>query len=582
MPVSPDASPARPTTARWKIFSAALVLVFAGLLAYRNSYRVPFVHDDFASIVNNDTIQHGLMPALYPPVHGETVMGRPLVNVSFAANYSTAGEAVAGYHAVNLAIHLLAGLALFGLVRRTLELPSLRERWGGVALPTALSAALLWTLHPLQTEAVTYIAQRAESLAGLFYLLTFYSFTRALSSSRKNGWLVLSVLMCLTGVFCKETIVTAPVLLLLYDRAFAAGTVAAAWKLRWKYYTALLVTWIPLAALVINAGTRDGSAGFGAGVSPVAYALTQADAVMAYLRLCFWPYPQVFDYGNNLAKGIGEVAPQLALVMALLAGTIYLLWKKPSWGFLGAWFFVTLAPSSSIIPIVTETMAEHRMYLPLVAVAMVVALGLNYRPWRGVNFAAVGTLALALGWATAARNHTYRSALSLWADTVQSRPDVARAHVNYAVELLNVDAVDQSAVESRLALTLQPDFPEAESNLGNALARQGKPAAAVQHLAKATLGLRLPHEKALAYFNLGSALGQLHQYEYALQAYTQSTQLLPENAAAHNQRGLVLAALGRYDEAIVEYEQALQLQPDYAQCKSNLLDAKAQLVLRKL
>ncbi len=577
-------APARPpqsTTDRWKVLSAAVVLMLAGVMAYANSFQGPFVHDDAASIVNNATIQQGLAGALHPPTDGETVMGRPLVNLSFAVNYAAGKLSVIGYHAVNLVIHLLAGLTLFGLVRRTLLLPALRERWRGAALPAALAASLLWTVHPLQTEAVTYVVQRAESLAGLFYLLTFYCFARSLDSPRKNAWQALSVAACLLGVFCKETLVTAPVLVLLYDRAFAGGSFATALKQRGKYHAALAATWIPLGALAWHAGTRGGSAGFGAGVSPLAYLLTQAGAVVEYLRLCFWPHPQVFDYGNGVARTAGEVAPQLAVVLALLAGTVYLLWKKPGLGFLAAWFFVVLAPSSSIVPIATETMAEHRLYLPLAALAVLVALVVcQWRP-RGSLAIAMGLAAL-LGVATHARNTTYQSALSLWRDTAQNRPEVARAHQNYAAELIGARQLADAIAELNRALQLQPDFPEAENNLGKALALQGHPAEAAQHFAKATLGLRLPRERGLAYFNLGSAFGQLGQYTPALAAYTQATQLLPEYAPAHNMRGLALAAQGRYKEAIVEYEIALKIDPENRESSQNYIDAKAQLALQKL
>src|SRR4029077_15512000 len=126
----------------------------------------------------------------------------------------------------------LAGLTLFGLVQRTLLRPALHPRFGADALPLALAVALLWTVHPLQTESVTYIVQRAESLMGLFYLLTLYCFVRSLDSPAPNRWQALCFAACLTGMATKEVMVSAPLLVLLYDRTFAAGSFRAAWQQR--------------------------------------------------------------------------------------------------------------------------------------------------------------------------------------------------------------------------------------------------------------------------------------------------------------------------------------------------------------
>ncbi len=559
-----------------KVLLAALVIALAGLAAYSNSFQGVFLLDDKASIIENATIQHGWFAALSTPTGGETTTGRPLVNLSLALNYQLSGLSAWGYHAFNLVIHLLAALTLFGLVRRTLELPKLRMSFGVQAWPVALAAALFWMLHPLQTESVTYVVQRAESLMGLFYLLTLYCLARGLAQPRADAWLVFSVSSCLLGVFCKEVIVTAPVMALLYDRTFVAGTFALALRQRRKFYAALAATWLPLGWLVSHAGTRAGSAGFGAGVSPWAYALTQAGALVDYLRLSVWPQPLSFDYGMDLAKNATEVAPQLALVLALLIGTGYLLWRRPMPGFLGAWFFVVLAPSSSIVPVITETEAEHRMYLPLAALAVGVALGLH--AWLGRRaFVPALALAAAFGSLTIARNRDYHSEMRIWQDDTLKHPALARAHENLAVALYDERRLPESLQEFYHALELRPIFPECENNLGKALAVMGALDDAADCFTKAAQEFSRPHEQAIAFFNLGNSLGELGRFDDALAAYTQSAQLARDNAATHNLRGYVLAKLGRYTEAIAEYEQALKLQPDFPQCSANLDDARKRL-----
>jgi hypothetical protein len=166
-PAKPPFAPAADAGSRlgrWIFLSAAFIVV-AGAAAYHNSLGGPFVFDDPASIVDNPTIRH-LWPldALFsPPSGGVTVEGRPFLNLTLALNYAIGGTRVGSYHALNLAIHLLAALTLFGLARRTLVLFK-----SGAAVGVAFSIALIWAVHPLQTEAVTYVIQRAESLMGLF------------------------------------------------------------------------------------------------------------------------------------------------------------------------------------------------------------------------------------------------------------------------------------------------------------------------------------------------------------------------------------------------------------------------------
>ncbi len=159
---------------------AAGLIVLATAAAFSSSFAGSFVFDDPAAIVENPTIRHlwPIWPTLCPPRHGETVTGRPLLNLSLAINFAISGDKVWSYHAANLAIHILAALLLFGVLRQTFLLPVMRDRWGAAALPLASVIALLWAVHPLQTESVTYTVQRAESLVALFYLLTLYCFIR--------------------------------------------------------------------------------------------------------------------------------------------------------------------------------------------------------------------------------------------------------------------------------------------------------------------------------------------------------------------------------------------------------------------
>ena len=552
---------------------AGALLALAVLAAYSNSFSGPFVYDDLPSIPENPTIRQLWPPgeALSPPAGGLTVGGRPILNYSFALNYALGGTTVQGFHLANLFIHALAGLALFGLVRRTLIQPALRDRFGGAALPLAFTVAALWTLHPLQTESVTYLVQRAESLMGLFFLLTLYGFIRAVQSGKPGPFYVLSVAACLLGMGTKEVMASAPLMVLLYDRTFAAGTFGAAWRQRRAYYLALAATWIPLGLLVAgNGGNRGGSLGFGIGVSWWDHTLTQFEAITRYLQLSVWPHPLAFDYGTTWAHGTAGILPYFVIVSALLAGTAFALWRRPVLGFLGAWFLVILAPTS-LLPGPTQMIVEHRMYLSLAAVLALLVAGI-YQAGGRRSLAALLAVAVVLGGLTFRRNLDYRSNLALWQDTVAKRPGNAIAHCNLGAALSAAGRMPEAFAEFQITLKLDPENPEAHLNLGEALSKAGQTAEAMPHLLKA---MQLAPNIAESHLNLGTALDRLGRTEEARQHYERALQIKPELADAHNNLGDVLLRLGQPAAAITQLGEAIRLRPEYAEAHYNLAVALA-------
>jgi len=572
MPVAP-ALPFRES--RWAVFLAAALIVLAGLVVYQNSFSGPFILDDLPAISENPTIEHlwPLSVPLAPPTNGQTVTGRPFVNLTLAVNYAFDGLNVRGYHAVNLAIHLLAGLAILGIARRTFLQPILRERFGKDALLLAFVLALLWTVHPLLTECVTYMIQRAEALMGLFYLLTLYAFIRGAVSLKPWLWYGASIAACFLGMACKEVMVSAPLIVLLYDRTFVAGTFSKAWRLRWRYYAGLAATWLLLAALVLQVGNRGQSAGFGAGVDPLAYALVQFQVITHYLWLSFWPSPLILDYGNLFATSAAQmaatspaqIAPYALFIGALIIGTIYALWRRPVLGFLGAVFFAILAPSSSVVPVVTQTIAEHRMYLPL-AVVLALAVAGFYRLLGRSALLACFVLALLFGDLTFNRNQDYRTSVTLWTDTIAKRPENARAHENLAIALAAEGRTIDAIGEFYQALHLLPDYAEAHSNLGNSLGALGRSDEAIEQYRAA---LKLVPGLAAAHYNLANALAGAGRLPEAVDEYTRTLQISPDFAPAHNNLANTLAALGRNQEAQAHYEAALRLDPAYSTASTN-------------
>jgi protein O-mannosyl-transferase len=555
----------------------AALLAAAALAAYSGSFSGPFVFDDLDSIVANPTIRHlwPLSRVLSPPfAAGQTVGGRPLLNLSFALNYACGGTRVFGYHAANLLIHFLAGLALFGLARRTLG------RLGGLAVERAdgigFALALLWIVHPLQTESVTYVVQRAESLMGLFYLLTLYCFVRGAAEEEKSPgkswpWFGLSWLACLLGMGTKEVMVSAPVIVLLYDRTFVSGSLAAAWGRHRRHYLGLAATWAGLAACILAAHGRGGTVGGEVPLAWATYVVTQGPAIVRYLQLAFWPHPLIFDYGAEWA-GFPAAALGCLFVGVLVAAALVGVWRRTAGGFLGAWFFAVLAPTS-LVPGIRQTLAEHRMYLALAPLLALAVGGIGLWPgWSGRTASRLGAAALGAAtglcvWLTAARNEVYRSDLTLWSDTVARRPGNPYAHNDLGNALRAGGRTAEATGQFEEALRLKPDFAEAENNLGNIRWEEDRRPEAIARYQRA-LEFRPLYPEADN--NLGVAATTLGHPEDAVAYFERALAINPDYLDARFNLGVALADSGRPAEAIAAYQAVLAAQPDFAEARLNL------------
>jgi tetratricopeptide (TPR) repeat protein len=389
-------------------------------------------------------------------------------------------------------------------------------------------------------------------------------------SPRPFRWQVGTVAACLLGMATKEVMATAPVLVLLYDRTLPSGRVAgtfrSALQQRPRFYLALFATWLLLAGMVASTGwNRGATAGFNVGVAPWAYWLTQFEAVARYLWLTVWPHPLVFEYGTFWVHHAGEMVRYALVVVPLATATGWALWRRPVWGFVGAWFFVILAPTS-VVPGAIQMIVEHRMYLPLAAIITPAVLGLyaavGRRSW--VMFAA---LALGLGVLTAQRNEDYRSELTIWSDTVAKRPNNTRARNGMALALDHAGRTPEAIQQFEAALRLAPGDVEVRDNLGVTLEHAGRIAEAIQHYETA---LRLKPHFPEAHSNLGNALLRTGKVSEAIQQYEEALRLRPDYAEAQYNLGGALEESGRILEAIQQYKAALRIQPDLAEAQNNL------------
>jgi protein O-mannosyl-transferase len=417
---------------------------------------------------------------------------------------------------------------------------------------------------------VTYISERSESLMGLFYLTTLYCFARGAGAEARGTrlvWYTLSPLACLAGVGVKEVIVTAPIMVLLYDRTFFSGSFRAAWRRNWPLYLALAATWIPLGALMIGLSSRG--VGFGTDVTPWAYGLVECRAVVKYLGLCLWPSPLVFDYGTFVPATFAEVWPHVAIVASFIAATLLSLRRLPAAGFAASWFLLILAATSSFIPLVAQPVAENRLYLPLAGVVAFVVIGVFSRVGAR-SFRILVCVAIALGFLAAQRNQVYASELDLWSDTVSKVPNSARAHNNLGNVWLGMQGRFNDAVrEYEDAVRLGPELAEAHNNLGSVWARM--PGRMDDAIAQFREALRLRPDFAEAHNNLGNALSFFPaRLDEAITQYEDALNIRPDMARAHSNLGHALNSEGKTAEAIDQFEEAVRLQPDYIEGYLNL------------
>ncbi len=541
--------------------------------------------DDKFAIADNPNIKTlwPLTTAMSAPPE-MPVSGRPVASLTLAINYALAPDDVRdvlspggpsapadvrerflrnvwGYHFFNLVLHVLAALALAGVVRRTLLTNRLRSQFGDTAAWIACIASLVWVVHPLTTDAVTYVVQRTEVLMGLFLFLTLYCSIRGAEKSgpSRRWWIAGAIVACALGMGSKQTMVVAPVIVVLWDWMFgddADADFLSRVRMRWPLYAGLAATWIILGALVAMERWPH-SIGFAReGWTPWTYLLTQAGVIVHYVRLSFALSPLALDYdGWPMSGSVLEVVPYAVPIVIALAATIYAIAVRQPFGFLGGWFFAMLAPSSSVLPLATEIAAERRMYLPLAALVVGAVLVVylcgakllditivDVRRRRAVGVVAsvvvAAIVAGILGSVTHARNRDFWSDEGIWRDTVEKRPTNPRARVSYGVDLYAAGKLEDAERELREAVRLKETSAPAHANLGAVLCAQGHLDDGTRHLERA---LALDPEYHSAHANLAEAYAALGRRADAAREFSRAVDVAPDNPFLLNRLAWLLA-----------------------------------------
>lgn len=471
-------------------FWPGLLIVLWVSLTYANSLHGVFVYDDFGTIVGNPNLE-SLWPLSRsmsaPP--GSGASGRPVVALSLALNYALGGREVLGYHLVNVGLHALCALLLLGVVRRALQRLAVDREPAVSPTLAATCVALVWALHPLISSALNHVTYRNEVLLALFFLACVYAALRCFAAAEAQrggaarGWSVAAVVSCALAMGCKEIAVGLPLVVLAVQVCVFGGGWIAALRRHAGLYAGLASTWL-LLAWIVSTGDRGESVGVGSeGVSSLDYLRTQAGVLLHYLRLAFWPEPLVLDYRDwGIVRDWGAALLPGLVVLGLFGLSLAALARRRPLGAAAFAAFALLAPTSSFIPITGAVCAEHRLYLPLVAVvlvtgsgltALLVRLGIEGR--RRSAILAVGSLLLGgvLSWATVQRNADYQSGVAIWADTVEKRPDNSLAWTNYANALRVQERYAEAGDALRRSAELNPGNQKAWRNLGHLLRDQG-------------------------------------------------------------------------------------------------------------
>jgi protein O-mannosyl-transferase len=587
-------SPSNKANGRTQIFAMSVRWLLIGIVilgVYSNTLNGPFLFDDELSIEKNSSIRTlwPLSSSLWA-VRDTPTAGRPVVNFSFALNYALSQEKVAGYHAVNISLHVLNAFLLYLLIARSLKSISALERQ--TVLPSSLPmiATLMWAVHPLHTETVNYITQRTELLMAFFFLLSMLSSRLAWDARdlrSQLAWQGLCVASCALGMASKEVMVVVPVMVVLYDLAMMNHCVSSLLKNRARFYLCLASTWIVLA-LLLAANPRGRSVGFGLSIGTIDYITTQCWAVTHYLWLAFWPMNLCGDYGVSTIIDIRVWLPRLVLIGVILGATIWAWGRYRILSFLGLWFFLILAPTTSVVPIVTEPIAERRVYLSLASIILLMVAGIHHlvSRWSGTfgtklenqpqpprspqPWVAIGVcLGITTVWACVsyARNEVYRSKFAFWNDVVQKRPLNARGYQNLGKVCFESKQFELTKDYYERSKELAPANADSYYNLGVWHMNHGDPIEALANFDKALL---IMPDKFDAAYNRALLLSRLGRTDESIIGYKNAIRIFPKAAIAHLNLGNVYFAQNRLDESIEMYKAALRLNPKLSEAHQGM------------
>ncbi len=552
---------------------------------YANTLHGPFVYDDIRVIMNNSHLRLKSLDirSLSNLGSGLQFQNRPIPNISFALNYYLGRYSVPGYHVVNILIHIMNGIlvyllamAIFIRIHVASDIPINRPVIFKVFL-MALFAALVFVTHPLQTQSVTYIVQRMNSMAAMFFLLSLYLYIRGRNTTirwHKMALIFSSLVSWILALGSKPIAVTLPVIVFIYEWYFFQDLSTAWLKRNLKLIPIIAVTGCLLVMIFLGSHPLERvSATFDHyDFSMWERIMTQFRVVIFYISLLIYPHPSRLNLLHPFTTSHSFLDPFTTLLsflvlMGLITCSILIARKNPLVSFGILWFLINLLVESSVIGL--EMTYEHRLYLPMFGFALILSSLLSYlfsKKRTPAIVVAMGIIVF-LGVGANIRNRVWQDGVMLWSDIVSKNPQSFVAQVNLGFALADRGMSNDAVRHYMKALQINPSDTEAHNNLGLALAAQGKHDEAIKHY-MATLNINPNHVKALN--NLGLAMALQGRIDEAVSLYTKALKIDPDFAGTHHNLGLALADLGREKEAIEQYTEALRLDSGYAAAHNNL------------
>ncbi len=539
-----------------------LAIAIVAILIYSNTFNSAFTLDDVRNIKLNPHIRltelslQGFKQAAFR----SSTINRQVANISFALNYYFHEYDVRGYHLVNSLIHIITGILLYFFVKATvLEVQGLRPKTQNVETSSnspvspdsqnyvlmPAFAAFVWLVHPIQTQSVTYIVQRMNSLMAMFYIMSFLFYIKARLADNRRKKLLLFTGCVLTGILsvsAKELGVTLPLFILLYEWFFFQD-LNFAWLKRYVLFWGSLVVLLTFAAVMYFKGLHHG------GMFPsyddydfnmIQRVLTEFRVVVFYLSLLFLPHPSRLNLEHDFAISHSLADPvstlfSMFVIIGLFVLALYLIKKERLLSFCILWFLGNLVIESSVIAL--ELIYEHRLYLPSMGITFLTAILLTRLfklAW--LKIVLISAVLLVFSFWTYERNKVWKDGITLWTDCVEKSPDKFRPHNNLGIAYKHKGKYEKAVRHFARALEIKPDDAGVHNNMGNTLARQRKLDKAIFHYNEA---LRIDPDNAVVYL-------------------------------IHNNLGLTLARKDRIKEAVYHFKRAVEIKPDYEKAQKNL------------
>ncbi|MBW2195101.1 MAG: tetratricopeptide repeat protein [Deltaproteobacteria bacterium] len=498
---------------------------------------------------------------------------RPIANISFALNYYLHRYDVTVYHLTNIIIHILAGIFLYLFIKDTLQISNRQSLNSSII---AFFAALVWLVHPIQTQSVTYVVQRMNSMAAMFYLLSMLLYVKGRLADGKRGclmWFAGCVLSGLLAIGSKEIAATLPFFILLYEWYFFQDLSKVWFRRNIAYIVGTIVILGVIAFLylgmnpfqVVLSGYKNRD------FTLFERTLTEFRVVMHYISLLVYPHPSRLnlDYAFPLSHSLVQPITTLfsfVVVLGLIVVSIYIARKERLLSFCILWFLGNLVIESSIIGL--EIVYEHRTYLPSMCFFLLAGvLVFKYVKKRSMSISLLCVVTALFCLWTYERNNVWRDPVTLWTDCAGKSWNKARPHSNLALALYEQNRHDEAIVHASQAIRIDSDYRQAHNNLGVALTAKGLTDDAISHYAEA---LRIEPSYAEAHYNWGVALEKQGNSEKAIAHFLDALRIRPNHYGAHYNLGTLLARQGKLTEAITHFLKTLQIRPKHIGANYNL------------